>query len=67
MAVAFSPDGSTVLTGSSDGTARLWVVDTPLLVAEATRRLCQLNAFSEEELTQTIPARSGGGLMRSRR
>ena len=24
MAVAFSPDGKTVLTGSSDKTARLW-------------------------------------------
>ncbi len=30
MAVAFSPDGKTVLTGSFDWTARLWPAPTPL-------------------------------------
>ena len=28
MAVAFSPDGTKVLTGSSDNTARIWDVTT---------------------------------------
>jgi WD40 repeat protein len=53
--VAWSPDGKQALTDSQDGTARLWLIPSRLLVAELTRRLCYLNAFSEGELRNTIP------------
>ena len=57
--VTFSPDGKQVLTGSNDRTARLWLVSSRLLAAEVTRRLCYLNAFSEDELRATIPGWRG--------
>ncbi len=57
--VAFSPDGKTALTSSTDGTTRLWIVDTPLLIAEATRRLCENGIFSEDVLQRTIPGWKG--------
>jgi WD40 repeat protein len=37
MAVAFSPDGTTVITGSWDGTARFWDVATELLPDDLER------------------------------
>ena len=36
-AVAFSPDGETVLTGSDDGTARLWRADSGAPIGEPMR------------------------------
>jgi WD40 repeat protein len=38
-AVAFSPDGSRVATGSDDGSARVWIVDHSLLIKQAEDRL----------------------------
>jgi WD40 repeat protein len=38
-AVAFSPDGSQVATGSDDGSARVWIVDPEQLIRQAEFRL----------------------------
>lgn len=50
LAVAFSPDGKTVLTGSDDGSARLWRADTGALLGEPLRHdsLVRAVAFSPD-------------------
>ena len=45
-AVAFSPDGKLVLTGSHDGTARLWRTDTGAPVGVVTDRDIALRAVA---------------------
>ncbi|MCP5107441.1 MAG: hypothetical protein GY950_28900, partial [bacterium] len=53
LAVAFSPDGKTVLTGSVDGTARLWRADTgkPLGKPMTHGNWVRAVAFSPDEKT----------------
>src|SRR5262249_40058188 len=46
LAVAFSPDGQTVLTGSSDGTARLWNAATGKPVAQPLQHQKGVNAVA---------------------
>jgi WD40 repeat protein len=54
---AWSPDGQQVITGSDDRTARIWLVDTHLIIAELTRRLC--NLFTDDEIRAEIPSWRG--------
>jgi WD40 repeat protein len=39
VAVAFSPDGFRMATGSDDGSARVWIVETTQLIEQALERL----------------------------
>jgi WD40 repeat protein len=57
-AVAWSPDGQWVITGSDDSTARIWLVNTRLIIAELTRRVCRL--FTDEEMQRQIVGWRGG-------
>lgn len=56
-AVAWSPDGQQVITGSFDRTARIWIVDQQLLIAELTRRVCDI--FTDDAIREEIPEWSG--------
>ncbi|MEM7504513.1 MAG: AAA-like domain-containing protein [Pseudomonadota bacterium] len=53
LAVAFSPDGNTVITGSSDGTARLWSARTGEPIGNTMQHQGSVNAvaFSPEGKT----------------
>lgn len=53
----WSPDSQQVLTGSFDGTARLWITNTKLIIAELTRRVC--NLFSDDQIQEKISAWRG--------
>ena len=56
-AVAWSPASKQVLTGSQDGTARIWIANIQPIIAELTRRVCDV--FSDEETRTEIPAWRG--------
>lgn len=53
-AAAWSPDGRFILAGGKDGVARIWLADRHIIVAELTRRLCNLAAFSDSEIKKKI-------------
>jgi hypothetical protein len=46
-----------VLTGSEDGTVRIWIADNNLLVAELTRRVC--GVFTDHDIRKEIPGWNG--------
>ncbi len=50
--VVWSPDGKQVLTGSQDKTAKLWISDTTLIIADLTRRVC--NVATDDEIRAKI-------------
>jgi len=56
-AVAWAPNGKQVLTGSFDKTARIWIADDKPLIAELTRRVC--NILTEDQIKATIPSWRG--------
>jgi WD40 repeat protein len=53
LAVEWSADGRQILTGGSDGTTAVWLASRPLIVADITRRICDL--FTDDEIRRTIP------------
>ena len=50
--VAWSPNGRQVVTASTDGTARIWIADSGLLVARLTERVCKI--MRDEEIRTEI-------------
>ncbi|HET9223287.1 MAG TPA: hypothetical protein VFO07_12330, partial [Roseiflexaceae bacterium] len=48
----WSPDGRQIVTGS-DGVTYTWLVSKQLMIADMTRRLCDL--FTDAEIQSTIP------------
>jgi WD40 repeat protein len=56
-AATWSPDGKQILTGSGDTMAKIWITDNRPIIAELTRRLC--NIFPDDEITQENPAWRG--------
>ncbi|MGH9850751.1 MAG: AAA-like domain-containing protein, partial [Blastocatellia bacterium] len=64
-AVAFSPDGQCILTGSSDGTARLWHVDSGQLISTLRHDLgIHINAIAFSPDGKSILTGSGDGTAR---
>ena len=62
-AVAFSPDGKTVLTGSGDNTARLWRAPTeiagePRRIALWTEVITGIEFLNESNGTQVLDAKT---------
>jgi WD40 repeat protein len=55
--VGWSPDGRQVLTGSADKTAKIWVADNDLIIADLTRRVC--NVFTDDQIRAGIAAWRG--------
>jgi WD40 repeat protein len=55
--VGWSPDGKQVLTGSLDGTVRMWIANNRLVMAELTRRVCHV--FTDDAIRIEIPAWPG--------
>jgi WD40 repeat protein len=48
----WSPDGRQIVTGS-DGVTYTWLVSKQLMIADMTRRLCDL--FTDAEIQSTMP------------
>ena len=62
-AVAFSPDGKTILTGSVDKTARLWRAPTeiagePRRIALWTEVITGIELLNESNATQVLDAKT---------
>lgn len=58
----FSPDGKLVVTGSSDGTSKLWDTRTGLLIDEFTGPGAGGHVRYSPDGSQILTANSGGGI-----
>jgi WD40 repeat protein len=63
-AVAFSPDGQVVVTGSADGTARLWQADTGQPLGQLTRHEQPVRTVAFSSDGRTVVTASEDGMAR---
>jgi WD40 repeat protein len=55
LVVAWSPDSKMLLTGSDDNTARVWHVNRRLVIADLTRRVCDIYAHDDAKIRAEVP------------